>query len=133
MTLQLCGALLYVPYKCNDYIAPVAVPLEAVALYSNTEAEFFFHWTSFDLHNWTLIRIHCDWKLLLQFNSNVVCHALFSLNIYSSNTAPTTKCFYLLFDYCGKQSNGCKCPCYLERIKNASTKTQYLFACWYFP
>lgn len=33
VTLQLCGTLLYILYYWNDYIASIAVPLEAVALF----------------------------------------------------------------------------------------------------
>lgn len=58
----------------------------------------FSNSTLFGLHNWTSIRIHCDFVLLLQFGSNEVRHALFSLKIYSSNVAVgnphTTSCFF---------------------------------------
>lgn len=47
----------------------------------NTIAIFLSSSATFNLHNWTLIRIHCDWKRLLRFNSNAIRHALFSLNI----------------------------------------------------
>lgn len=114
VTLQLCGVLLYaLPFQCSHCFdccsiwSTNAIPMERMIF--------------FKLGFICIIElcIHCDLVLLLQLNSNVVRHVLFSSNIYlfierSIPTADHKLFLFLLFSYCENHSNDCKCARYLE-------------------